>query len=145
MLDQLTAIGDRARILDLAEEANLSRRSNTSPIVLYGAGPLGQMTRESLRRSGVLPLPFVDSNPKRWETTIGGLPILAPEEAIRRYGDEVRFVVTIYNGHDMRRSLIQKGARSVVHFADLYFEHAVELLPYCGLAPRSVVLGAWPE
>ncbi len=87
---------------------------------------------------------FVDSNPQRWGTSIDGIPILAPVDAVRRYGACARFVVTIYNGSGVRRQLAQAGVQNVSHFAELYFDHAADFLPYCGLAPRSALLDAWP-
>jgi FkbM family methyltransferase len=41
--------------------------------------------------------------------------------------------------------LVNAGVGRVSHFADVYFEHAAELLPLCGIAPRSIILDAWDE
>ena len=146
MIDQLASMEVRARELEGREAAERSAVGRPElPIVLYGSGPLGQMTQSRLRHIGATALAFADSNPQRWGTSIDGVPILAPEEAVRRYGENARFVVTIYNGSAVRRQLAQAGVQNVSHFADLYFDHAADFLPFCGLAARSTVLDAWPE
>jgi FkbM family methyltransferase len=142
--DQLGSMCREARRLE-REAAPFRRKIPAAPVILYGAGPLGEMTLAHLRRIGGLPVALADSNPKRWGTLLDGVPVLSPQEAVARYADTGRFVVTIYNGSPVRRQLQQLGCRTVNHFADLYFEYAAEFLPYCGLAPRSVVLDAAPE
>jgi FkbM family methyltransferase len=146
MIDELASMEVRARELDRRKAAGGSANgASEPPLVLYGAGPLGQMTQSRLRHIGTTALAFVDSDPRRWGASIEGLPILAPEDAVQRYGASARFVVTIYNGSAVRRQLARAGVRNVSHFADLYFEHAADFLPFCGLAERPAVLDHWPE
>jgi FkbM family methyltransferase len=114
-------------------------------VVLFGAGPLGQMTLQHLRRLDVLPVAIVDNNRTRWGTTLDGVLIISPVEAVERYARNGRFVVTIYNGSVVRRELQEKGCHYVSHFADLYFEYPTECLPFCGLAAREVILDNWNE
>jgi FkbM family methyltransferase len=144
--DQLRVIYERAQSLEAS--LGVSAASATTarpPIILFGAGPLGQMTIAHLRRIGIWPVGLVDNNQQRWGTTLDGVPILAPEEAVQRYSRTGRFVVTIYNGNTVRRQLEAMGCIHISHFSDLYFEHAAEFLPFCGLAARSVILDAWAE
>jgi FkbM family methyltransferase len=119
--------------------------SEIRPIVLFGAGSLAQMTLAHLRRVGIEPVAVADNNEKCWGTSLGGIQILSPREAVSRYGRAARFVVTIYNGSPVRRQLLQLGCAHVEHFADLYFAYPAQCLPYCGLAPREVVLGSWDQ
>jgi FkbM family methyltransferase len=144
--DQLRIIGEHARRLPAQQPATASPGGLAArPIILCGAGPLGRMTLAHLRHLGTLPLALIDNDPKRWGTTLDGVPILAPAEAVRRYAETARFVVTIYNGSAVRRQLKDLGCAHIAHFADLYFEHADEFLPFCGLAPRHAILEAWTE
>jgi len=146
LIDQLASMQERARELDRHDAADESASGRAKPpIILYGAGPLGQMTQSRLRHIGSTALAFVDSNPQRWGAFIDGVPILSPEDAVRRHGESARFVVTIYNGSAVRRQLSQLGVQRISHLAELYFEHAADFLPFCGLAARSVVLNEWPE
>jgi FkbM family methyltransferase len=144
MADQLRRIGDRARSLESGARSSPGD-TGAAPLILYGLGPLGVMTLAHLQRIGATPAALVDSDQKRWGGLIDGIRILSPGEAVQRYAQNGRFVVTIYNGSEVRRQLQQMGCRRISHFADLYFEHAAEFLPYCGIAARSVVLDAWAD
>jgi FkbM family methyltransferase len=145
-LDELCDIREQARLLeDHAADAMPDRRFRDAPIVLFGAGPLGEMTIGHMRRIGRLPVALADNNKERWGTLFQGIPIFSPGEVIRKYAKVARFLVTIYNGSCIRRELEAAGCACVSHFADFYFEHAGEFLPFCGLATRSAVLHAWPD
>jgi FkbM family methyltransferase len=143
---QLSSIYARASLLEAASAEQMTAEvSRHRPIVLYGAGPLAHMTLVHLRRIGIEPAAVADSNQARWGTAFDGYPIISPGDAVGRYAHSARFVVTIYNGSAVRRQLREMGCESVVHFADLYFEHPGECLPYCGLANRNAVLDSWEE
>jgi FkbM family methyltransferase len=142
--DELRRIRDQARSLE-SDARSSPGDSGAAPIVLFGLGPLGVMTLAHLHRVGATPVALVDSDPRRWGSLIEGIRISSPQEAVERYADSARFVVTIYNGGQVRRQLQQMGCRRVSHFADLYFEFAAEFLPYCGIAARAVVLDAWSD
>jgi FkbM family methyltransferase len=142
----LDAMRREARELERAPiESKSAVSANLQPLVLFGAGPLAQMTLAHLRRVGLKPLAVADNNEKRWGTKLDGVRIISPQSAAQLYGAAARFVVTIYNGSAVRRQLVQLGCKHVSHFADLYFEHADEFLPYCGLAPRNVAIEAWAD
>jgi FkbM family methyltransferase len=146
LTDRLRHIADAARRLE--DQGSLPRRSTpapSKPIVLYGAGPLGQMTVAHLQQIGISPVALVDGNHRRWGTALGGIGIISPADAVRRYAETAQFVVTIYNGSAVRRQLAELGCAHVMHFSDLFFDHAEEFLPFCGLAPSSVVLDAWTQ
>jgi FkbM family methyltransferase len=146
LVDQLRVIHERAQSLDALQGTPAALPAlDRRPVILFGAGPLGQMTVAHLRRLGILPVGLVDNDQKRWGTTLDGIPILAPAEAVQRYSKTGRFVVTIYNGDAVRRQLASMGCVHISHFADLYFENAAEFLPFCGLAARSVTLDAWAD
>ena len=141
--EQLRAILERARRLESSQRGLSATESlQPPPLVLYGAGPLARMTLAHLRRIGVAPLAVADGNEARWGAEFEGYRILPPAEAVRRFAVSARFAVTIYNGSAIRNQLMRMGCTRVMHFADLYFEHAAEFLPYCGLAARGVVLDA---
>ena len=143
---RLRDIKDRARQLEFAESKNMQiGAGNDRPIVLFGAGPLGQQTLAHLREVGIAPVAIVDNAAARWGGALDGVPILSPPEAARRYATSGRFLVTVYNGSAVRRQLKALGCEFVEHFANLYFEHEREFLPFCALAARSVILDAWRE
>jgi FkbM family methyltransferase len=104
--------------------------------VLIGAGGLGRRTLAGLRTVGRPPVAFVDNNPRNWHTTIDGVEVLPPEEAVARWGETGTFVVTIWRAggphrfEHTRRQFEGLGCRRVVSFALLYWKHAEALLPF---------------
>lgn len=101
----------------------------SDPIVLWGAGRLGRRTLAGLRRLGVEPLGFCDSNQLLWGRDVDGIPVVSPEDAAARYGKDATFVITIWGPHDRetmedrRRRLIDLGCATVVPFAPLFWKH----------------------
>jgi FkbM family methyltransferase len=143
--ERLRTMCEKARRFETTAPAKADAEPNERPIVLCGAGPLGQMTLAHLRQIGRQPLALIDNDPRRWGAALDGLPILKPADAVRMYADSACFVVTIYNGSSTRRQLSELGCAHVIHFADLFFRYPEEFLPFCGLARRSAMLDAWSE
>ncbi|MCW8130861.1 MAG: FkbM family methyltransferase [Planctomycetota bacterium] len=129
----------------LSEDVEAARRREAAAfdavaqgggIVLFGAGNLGRMTLRGLRKAGVQPLAFADNDRRKWGQTSEGLPVLAPEEAARRYGAGAAFVVCVWNAtgtHRYVKSLAQLrglGCARVCSFQHLYWKHPEALLPY---------------
>jgi FkbM family methyltransferase len=102
-------------------------------IVLFGAGPLGRMTLQGLRQSGVEPLCFADNNQALWNTSVDGLEVLAPSEAVARYGASACFVVTIYNGSPVRTQLRGMNCTRIIPFPVLFWKYADAFIPGSGL------------
>lgn len=111
------------------------------PIVLFGCGALGRRTASTLAQAGRPAIAFADNNAARWNNVLDGAQVLAPGEAVARYGDTAIFAVTIYNGAAARAQLAALGARHVLHFAALYHGISGSLLPWCALESPSAVLG----
>jgi FkbM family methyltransferase len=105
-------------------------------LVLFGAGNLGRKTLTDLRKAGVEPLAFTDSNSQLWDTCVDGLRVLSPGEAARRYGPMSTFVITIWTGEghdrmrDRRRQLEALGCRRVIPFTFLFWKYADLFLPH---------------
>src|SRR4051812_6862171 len=99
---------------------------NEKELVLFGAGNLGRRTLVGLRRIGLEPRCFLDSNQKRWGENLNGIPIISPEEGARTYGAKAIFVLTVWGalGADRMSSRIarlrQLGCENIVSFVPLY-------------------------
>jgi FkbM family methyltransferase len=112
--------------------------ASSGAIVLCGAGGLGRRTLAGLRRHGITPLAFADNNPARWGSTIDGIAIMPPEEAVQRFGESAAFVVTVWGafGKDRMADRLGQyrrlGARSVVSFVPLYWKFPDGLAPHYG-------------
>ena len=108
-------------------------------LVLFGTGGLGRRTLAGLRQVGIEPLAWSDNDFRRWNTTIDGITVLSPAEAVEKWGDRAVFVVTIWSdkiGHPVAEVAKQLGAprrARVISFASLYWKYATIFLPYFAL------------
>ncbi|MBM3266549.1 MAG: FkbM family methyltransferase [Candidatus Sericytochromatia bacterium] len=130
---------ERERFADLAGDA-------ADRVVLFGAGNLGRKVVAGLLAAGRPPLAVADNNPALWGTTIGGVPVLSPEEAARRHGADAVFVVTIWSAGSRSRfadtatQLADLGCARVLPLAPLAWRYPHELLPHFALdLPHKVV------
>jgi FkbM family methyltransferase len=105
-------------------------------LVLFGAGNLGRKTLAGLRKAGIEPVSFTDSNSALWNQRVDGLNVIAPEEAARLYGTTSTFVITIWTGEgydrmgERRQKLNSIGCRRVVPFTLLFWKYADLFLPH---------------
>ncbi|MGA3210746.1 MAG: FkbM family methyltransferase [Terriglobales bacterium] len=102
-------------------------------LILFGAGPLGRIILDGLRRAGVEPLGFADNNQRLWGTQVNGLSVLSPADALQRHGDSACFVVSIFNGSSARRQLVGLGCTRIAPFAPLYWKYSDVFIPNNGI------------
>jgi FkbM family methyltransferase len=103
-------------------------------LVLYGAGVLGRVILEKLRRVGIEPVAFADDTPEKHGQVIDGLQVIKPMEAVEKYSSRLIFVVTILNPklsflgakHRLRK-LTDKPVYSFLQFA---WKYPTTFLPY---------------
>jgi FkbM family methyltransferase len=136
---------DVGRVADVEREEralfdNLAGSPDT-PLVLFGAGNLGRRALRGIRESGVEPLGFADNNAALQGTTVEGLKVFSPAEAVSSFGRQAAFVVTIWTPHPTRQLAFPSVSRQlgdlglgsavcVVPFVPLFWKHAEALLPY---------------
>jgi FkbM family methyltransferase len=113
-------------------------------IVLFGSGNLGQKALRCLRSAGIEPLAFADNGERKWGTTVEGVPVVSPEDAVGRFGSSALFVVTIWSeGHrytETKKQLMSLGCTHVTPVAPLRWKFPEQLLPdYCNDLPHKVV------
>jgi FkbM family methyltransferase len=121
----------------------------TSPcensLVLFGAGGIGRKTAAGLHSLGIAPLSFADNNPSLWGKEVAGIPISSPQEALKRFGSNAAFVVTIWRGEgpertrDRVRFLQDLGCTRVCTFGPLYWKYSDTFLPHYAAAPAHEV------
>lgn len=102
-------------------------------IVLFGAGYLGRFTAVRLRQVGIEPRAFSDNNSGLWGQSVDGIPVLAPEEAVRRFSPDSAFVVTVYNSSAPRRQLAALGCLRIASFASLCWKYPAAFVPDAGI------------
>lgn len=116
------------------ERTAFDRQAGPGPdrIVLFGASHLGRMVLAGLRRAGCPePLCFADNDPSRWHTSVDGVQVLSPVEAVSRFSESANFVVTIYNGSPVREQLRRMDCRYVIAAHPLLWKYADVFIPDC--------------
>lgn len=82
--------------VDRRREEITSRIAARTDVVLFGSGYLGRHVRRDLDGLPYNAVAYVDNNPSLWGTQIDSLPVLGPDEAKARFGQEVLWLITIY-------------------------------------------------
>ena len=123
-------------------------------VVLWGAGPLGRLALEGLRRAGVHPVAVCDRDPERWNQHFHGHAILSPREALDRFGRSAVFVPTVYTNQRLLAELGGLGVRAVPlallawQFPDTMLPHGAMDLPvrlHREAGQVSEALGLWAD
>jgi FkbM family methyltransferase len=113
-------------------------------LIIYGAGGLGLRILEGLQANGVEPIAFIDRSPIAQTRRPGGLEVLPPEVAARRFGNSAVIVVAVWNPlapggvRSIIEQLISLGCRRVVPFTQVFWKYPETFLPYylCDLPSR---------
>jgi FkbM family methyltransferase len=102
----------------------------TDATVVFGAGNLGRRVSRVLH-----PHSICDNNSALWGSSIEGVPVVSPAEAVRQYRDAT-FIVAIWNPSP-REGIVDRiaflkslGAREVLSFTSLLPEYGDRLLPH---------------
>jgi FkbM family methyltransferase len=112
-------------------------------IVLFGAGVVGRIALEGLRRAGLEPKAFADNNPQLRNTTVDGVPVLPAADAVRKFDRDCAFVVTIYNGRTVREQLRSLGCSTAIPFDCLFLKYSDLFIPHMSLdLPDEIFLQA---
>ena len=106
--------------------------------ILFGSGRLGQITLAGLRKAGVEPLAFADNNPKLWNTSVEGLRVLSPQDAVSQFSQKAIFVITVYTSQPVWEQLTALGLK-VISFAALAWHYPQVLTPHGGVELPSKI------
>lgn len=119
-------------------------------VVLFGAGRLGRLCARALRRGGVRLRAFCDRNRALGGVIVEEAEVLAPEEAVRRFGSSALFVVSIWTG-TASESMVERlgylrglGCRQVATYAPLVWAHGGGETPFHSFDLPSRVLAQAP-
>ncbi len=102
-------------------------------LVLFGSGQFGQWVLSRLRKAGVEPCCFSDNNPARWGSSVDGIEVLSPAEAVQRFGQAACFIVTVYNGSSARKQLRKMGCACVLSASLLFWKYPDTFTPDLGI------------
>lgn len=115
-------------------------------VVLFGAGSLGQKVLRTMHQHGVFPMALADNDPRMLGKSFDGTSVYSLDEAIRRWGRDALFVVTIFRplgneGMPQRLAeLRNSGCAFVTSFLPAAWKWP-ELLPHYGVDLPSRILG----
>lgn len=109
---------------------------------IFGCGHLGGLALSGLVVAGWAVVALVDNNRSLQGCTVNGLPVLAPEEAVKRFNDKAVFVVAIYNGSTPRSQLAALGCRRIVPYPMLFWRFRKHMQEETRLELPQVILGA---
>jgi FkbM family methyltransferase len=114
--------------------------------VIFGAGQLGRKVAHALRRHGVEPLAFADSNPQMWGRTVDGIAVRSPADAAAEWGQHAAFVISIWPSRasdtypDRKAQLEKLGCAKVIPYLSLLWTDPAAYLPHFSLdAPHSIL------
>jgi FkbM family methyltransferase len=79
--------------------------------VIFGAGTMGQRALSALHSMGIHPLSFADNNAVLWGKSVGGIPILSPEDAAEMFGEDAVFFIAIRNENHWYRETFDQLRR----------------------------------
>lgn len=108
---------------------------------MFGAGQLGRITLDGLRRAGIEIIAFADNNAALRGSRVDGVPVLSPEDAVGRWKSSATFAVTVYNVSVPFSQLRRAGAERIVSYAYLFAAYHDHLLPFMCLGPAAEVVG----
>ena len=104
------------------------------PLVLHGCGQIGRNLARVLSSSYRAPVAFSDNNRALWDSLVEGIPVFAPDEAVRRFGDTAAFVVSIWSPGSgylaVEKQLTDLGAEIVVPIPLFFWAFPEALLPH---------------
>ena len=110
-----------------------------SRVVIFGCGHLGRVALGGAIEAGLDVVALADNNRSRWGTTLEGIPIVSPAEAVAKHNDDALFLVAIYNGTIPRAQLRDLGCKRIVPFP-VFFRRFPDLFPEVGLElPHRIV------
>ena len=141
----MTANDSIQRIITAAAEARPSELfdravgTHQGLVIAGAAGMVAEHTLAGLRRLGIRPVALADNNVALWGTTVDGVTVLSPSDAVSHHPDAA-FVAAIFTHTPLRRQLAALGAGRAVSYAPLFHKHAEAFLPYFAVDhPRMMV------
>ncbi len=138
----MTFATDLEAVLSLDPAVNRSRTiaafdrsmdESRQSIVIGGAGAIGRDSIKKLGRIGIVPVALADNNPALHGSSIGGVPVISPTEAVSRYGDFALFIVCMFSGSPLRSQLRSLGCKRVISYEHLWARHNAAFGALCAL------------
>ncbi len=91
------------------EEKKLDEIDVAGDTVIFGTGNLGMLVNCYLERKGKQAVTGIDNASWKWGEEVYGLPVISPEEGVRKYPDAVYIIANAAHGQEMREQLKYLG------------------------------------
>ena len=113
--------------------------SAQNEFVIFGAGELGIKVLKSLKAVGLRPIAFLDNNASMAHSTLENIPVVHPNIAMERLGQDVLVLLSVFNTSKPREQLKELGFNRIIHCAYLFAGIPDVALPYVCLDDTDVV------
>jgi FkbM family methyltransferase len=124
-LDQVfRGLGSEASVREREDALFDSLARGATNAVIFGSGPLGRILLDGARASGVPVVAFADNKASLHGTTLEGIPIMSPANAVAAHGADAYFVVAVYNSSGPRSQLRALGCERIVPYPAFYWRFA---------------------
>jgi FkbM family methyltransferase len=108
----------------------------SGPLIIYGAGGLGQKLARGLQLEGIRVDAFCDGNPALHQTVLHGIPVESPTDAVSRAGKTGGFLIATWSlgrevwNSEIQTTLRQLGAEKTLFFTAPFWKYPERFLPH---------------
>ncbi len=105
------------------------------PVIILGAGNTGALVVKTLQREfdlGFVPVGLLDDDPRKWGTTINGVPVLGPLSRVAKFQESAKVVLIAIPGMDRERlsALVQSlSFPNIIIIPDLFNIQSLWITP----------------
>ena len=113
VVEQLTYEDNQVELLWRTCSEALNRENK--PIILFGAGGIGQYYLEFLRQlENVKEIYFCDNDPKKWGTQINGIMVISFNQLLADFRDSYIIITTLQYKEEIEKQLKENGLYSIL-------------------------------
>jgi FkbM family methyltransferase len=137
-LDTLLAADPLAALESIGAPTRQKLNAAGDRLVLVGAGPFGLDALRACRKAGLHPVAFADNNQRKQGTEISGVPVMSPADAVRKFGQSVVYLISVYTSEAVWAQMTQLGV-APISFGRLSWTFPDVLLPYLSIDNPAVL------
>ena len=123
---------------------SVRERYNGQPVILYGAGGNAPGIKAFLETLGVKATAYCDSDPRKWNVFMDGLPIVSPDMLLEQHIDSLVIVSSPIYEDEISRRLIQMGVTRDRIFLPTFSESQYFGIPFITPIEDEIYLDAGP-
>ncbi len=109
IVERVNAVNNKSGFLDVIFGSYKREALNGVPVVLFGAGALGEELCSTLRHGGVFPVCFCDNNDSRSGSSYCGIPIVTFDELKKLHKDSLIVIAIQKYSDSIVKQLLENG------------------------------------